>query len=239
MALVGAACSGDDEAAPTTVPVTVATTVPATVATVATTVPVTVPPVTTQPPPSTSAAPPTVPPTSATAPTTTTPVISSTPATLSPLNATLLPTLETALPPLIVEFTRSLEEAARLPADPARRDAVRQLTGSDLFARIEAALERRVAESRFQRERPGDPPRVEPRLFTAGISADDPIATMEGCFIGTDIEFVVAADGTETVSDDVIDSSLYAYVFQFVDERWLIIDLQLVESFPDTEGCEP
>ncbi len=238
MALVVAACSGEEEAAPSTVPVTAATTIPATAATVATTVPVTVPPVTTQPPPSTSA-PATMPPTSAAAPTTTMPVISSTPATLSPLNATLLPTLETALPPLIVEFTRSLEEAARAPADPARRDAVRQLTGSDLFARIEAALDRRVAESRFQRERPGDPPRVEPRLFTAGISADDPIATMEGCFIGTDIEFVVAADGTETVSDDVIDSSLYAYVFEFVDERWLIIDLDLIESFTDMEGCEP
>jgi hypothetical protein len=237
MALVGAACSGEEEAAPSTVPVTVATTVPATVATVATTVPVTVPPVTTQPPPTTSAPPTTVPSTSAVAPTTTTPVISSTPATLSPLNETLLPTLETALPAVLADYSTALVEAARAPADPGRREALRSLTGPDLYGRFEATLDSWVAAGRFQRERPGMPPRAEPRLFTTGMSADEPIAVMEACVVASDFVIEVGPDGAETVTDAEIDSSVNSYVFEFTDDRWVIVDFSVIESFAGTEGC--
>lgn len=236
MALVGAACSGDDEAAPTTVPVTVATTVPPTVATVATTVPVTDPPVTTQPSP-TSVAPSTSAASSTAPPTTTMPVISSTPATLTPLNATLLPTLETALPAALADYSTALIEVARAPADPVRRQALRAITGADLYGRIEATLDSWVAEGKFQRERPGTPPRAEPRLFTTGMSADEPIAFMEACVVAPDFVIEVGPDGTETVTDAEIDSSVYSYVFEFTDDRWLIVDFSVVETFAGTEGC--
>jgi hypothetical protein len=231
IALVGTACSGGEEAAPTTIPTT-------TPATVATTVPVTVavPPVTTQPPPATSAAPTSAPATSE--PPMSTAVSSTTPPGLSPLNATLLPTLETELPLVIVEFTNALEEGLRVPADQGRREVLRALTGPDLYGRIEATLDRWVAEGRSQRERPGDPPRVEAQLSTSGMSAGEPIAFMDACFIGTDIMIQMGPDGTETVTDSDIDSSLYSYVFEFVDGRWLIVNFSLVESFLKTEGCE-
>lgn len=234
IALATAACSGDGDVGSSTVPTTVPTsstqpsTVPTTApATVVTTVPATVvttAPATTQPAPATSAM-------------TTAPVISSTPATLSPLNDTLLPTLETALPAALAAYSTALVDVARAPADLARRDALRGITGTTLYDRIEATLDGWVAEGKFQRERPGTPPRAEPRLFTAGMSADEPIAFMEACVVAPDFVIVAGPDGAETVTDDVVDSAIYSYVFEFTDDRWLITDFSVVEEFAGTEGC--
>lgn len=215
-ALALSACSGGEDAAPTT---TLPVTPPSTAA------PTTPPPTTAAP---TTAAPTTAPPTTAaptTAPPTTAPAID--PAAAEPV-----------VTQLMIDYIAAVNELGRDPASEERRTALAALASDYALDVFVENADTSVLDREFNRVDPADPSRVEPFPATYSFLPGEPVVGMDGCIIDTDAQVSVGEDGAETIADATPDSFLMTFTFTSTDGRWMVTDLALVEQFEDQIGCE-
>lgn len=215
-ALALSACSGGEDAAPTT-------TLP--IAPPTTAAPTTPPPTTAAP---TTAAPTTAPPTTAaptTAPPTTTPAID--PAAAEPV-----------VTQLMIDYIAAVNDLFRDPANEVRRSDLAALAAQDALDQIVASADQYVLDRSVARRDEANPSRVEPTPITFVFAPNgDPVVGMDGCVIDTDLQVAVEADGTETVTDSTPDSFLMHFDFTAIDGRWVVTSIAIDQRFEGQVGC--
>lgn len=213
------ACSGGDDAAPTT--------------TVAVTAAPTTPPPTTAPP-TTSAAPTTPTPTTTAPPTTAPP-----PTTAVPVTAPLDPaTAEPVVTQLMIDYIAAVNAMYRDPANESLRTALADLASGYALDVFVDTADGYVLDGQKARVDPSNPSRVEPIGATFSFVPAEPVVGMDGCVIDTDAQVKLLPDGTEEVTEATPDSYLMTFNFTAVDGGWTVTDIVVVDKYEDQVGCE-
>jgi hypothetical protein len=231
--LVLVACSGDDDAAPSTTLAAPPTSVEAPSSTVAATTPETTEPAPVSTP--TTPATPTSPP--PTTPSTLPPEPTTTTGSSSPPNQAQIK--QDVIDATITAWT-AFNELLLDPTDDERLSAIAGTRTADALDRVIDIVLQLQLEGRKSVTNPDLPATIRIDRSSAMVDVDRGTATVEYCRLGSNITVEIGGneDGTDRILDDTINSYLESDTFVLENGVWLKSGGQTIEIFEGARTCD-
>jgi hypothetical protein len=137
----------------------------------------------------------------------------------------------------VLESRRLLNEVLLDPTSDAKAQAASAWFAADALDRVAMLVARYRADGLAEVTNDENPARVVPYAETLVVDEGQASASLEYCFVNSNVTVEVGDEGSERVLDDRVVVNLERDDLRWIDERWKIVDGVILTTYEGASEC--